>query len=94
MTATTVSAADNGQPKAPEFFKLNGRYSIDETTTRDELAEDAFSLLSSGLGVLEAIDYDLVEGGDGRGPKANAYWCAIYSLRQARALVERLAALS
>lgn len=82
-----MSGATN--PKTIEFFTLQGRYIIDPATTREALAEDALCLLTSGLGVLATLKLeDVVDFG--LRPEGSAYWCAIYALRQARSLVERL----
>lgn len=78
--ATKTLPADETKLAAAEFLTLQGRYTIDPANTSDQLLEDAYGLLIGGLATLDALWESLDSG-----PNANAIWCAINALKQARA---------
>lgn len=80
MSISSSAPEANGSRVAAEFLQLQGRYSIDAANSRDQLLQDAHSLLIGGVAGLDAV-WEALDST----PQANAIWCAVNALKQAKA---------
>lgn len=79
----TISPATPASEHPPRpFFDLQARYFISDDSTPDELLGDTGLFLGSAIGVLDSLCDSYSPS---TSPESNAFWGALYMLKQSKA---------